>query len=510
MGRRTVLALLVVLPLAVGALYLWSQSILASDMVRRAVEGQLSTATGQRVTIGGIRATVLPRVNVTLVDVRIGPDKVRIDSLSIVTDLRALLTRRVEHASLHVVGARVALPLPPFTFRTPPQPGAAAAATPLALVSVDDIRIENMVITSGRRTLNASAQLAMDRERIDVRNARVTADGSMFTIAGAITNPSGPHGTLSITAESLDVLDLMAFLGDFAEGAAGGDARTEPAPASPAASPDLTIDLSAARAQVATLALRDLGGRARVTRAGVTLDPIGFAIFDGRYDGALVLSFDDVPRFRMTAALADLDAAAVMAFVGQPDLLTGRVAGRLDITGRGTTASEVRASMLGQMRIDITRGTLARLGLVRTVVLATSMRSDSPATPAGPPPTESFTRLGATLDIERGVGRTADLRFESDDVMVSGGGTIALGGEATTIDGRVQLSEALSRQAGRDLIRYTQEDGRVTLPVRVTGPASNLAVRLDLSAAARRALINRGKEEATDAIRKGLGGLLGR
>ena len=100
MGRRTVLALLVVLPLAVGALYLWSQFILASDMVRRAVEGQLSTATGQRVTIGGIRATVLPRVNVTLVDVRIGPDKVRIDSLSIVTDLRALLTRRVEHASL--------------------------------------------------------------------------------------------------------------------------------------------------------------------------------------------------------------------------------------------------------------------------------------------------------------------------------------------------------------------------------------------------------------------------
>jgi hypothetical protein len=73
----------------------------------------------------------------------------------------------------------------------------------------------------------------------------------------------------------------------------------------------------------------------------------------------------------------------------------------------------------------------------------------------------------------------------------------------------VRLSEALSQKGGTDLYRYTQEGGRVTLPATVSGPLSNLSVRIDVARAAGRALRNRANEEIQKAIERNLPGGLG-
>jgi hypothetical protein len=72
------------------------------------------------------------------------------------------------------------------------------------------------------------------------------------------------------------------------------------------------------------------------------------------------------------------------------------------------------------------------------------------------------------------------------------------------------LSDELSQRAGRDLVRYTQEGGRVTLPVTITGSADNPHVRIDIADAAQRAVVNRAAEEAQKALKKGFGGLFKR
>ena len=59
-------------------------------------------------------------------------------------------------------------------------------------------------------------------------------------------------------------------------------------------------------------------------------------------------------------------------------------------------------------------------------------------------------------------------------------------------------------------MRYTQEGGRVTLPVTITGSADRPQVRIDVADAARRAVVNRGAEEAQKALKKGLGDLFKR
>jgi hypothetical protein len=122
---------------------------------------------------------------------------------------------------------------------------------------------------------------------------------------------------------------------------------------------------------------------------------------------------------------------------------------------------------------------------------------------------EPFTRLGATLKIGGGAASTNDLRFESRDLLLTGGGTLQLDGSAIDMRGRVQLSEELSKQAGSDLLRYTAEQGRVTLPAAISGSASNPRVTIDIGDVARRAIANRAKEEVQKQL-KGLGGLIRR
>ena len=82
---------------------------------------------------------------------------------------------------------------------------------------------------------------------------------------------------------------------------------------------------------------------------------------------------------------------------------------------------------------------------------------------------------------------------------------------AVNLKGRVQLSDALSQQAGRDLFRYTQEQGRVTLPATITGPSDALRVNVDVGDVAARAIRNAATEKAQELLKgKGLGGFLKR
>jgi uncharacterized protein involved in outer membrane biogenesis len=267
----------------------------------------------------------------------------------------------------------------------------------------------------------------------------------------------------------------------------------------------LTVSIDAERATIGTLALTKLTGRARVTADAITVEPAHFGVFGGAYDGRLTLSLAATPEFHLNASLSGVDMATAMAFAGAPGVVTGKLAGRVDLAGRGTSADDVVKTMRGTARVDVTEGTVKDLGLLRGVVLATSMRQDSRAGLAGTAATEPFSRLGTTLTIGNGVATTRDLRFESPDLTFSATGALRLDGTAVDLSGPLQLSPQLSQQAGRDLLRYTQRDGRITIPAEVLGSADHLDVRIDVGDMARRAVVNRATDEAKKALQKKLG-----
>ena len=115
MIKKVVLGLVVLLLVTGLGLFVWARSVLSTDTVRNALAAQMSTALGQPVTVESVSATIYPRVTVQLKGVAIGKDSaITVDTLDVGTDFRALVSRRIEAAALHIDGATLNLPLPPL------------------------------------------------------------------------------------------------------------------------------------------------------------------------------------------------------------------------------------------------------------------------------------------------------------------------------------------------------------------------------------------------------------
>ena len=518
MMKKIFLAATVLLLMGGAGLFFWARAILASDTVRMAVAAQLTRALGQPVSVGRISATIFPRVTMNLGEVTIGPaGRLTAEMLHVGTDFRALLSRRIEHGIVRVTGLHAELPLPALTIGGSETSDGQAAAPAVQIVSIDEISLRQVELVSGGRTLRADVELVPESGgRLTIRSATLGAGEAAIDISGQMTDLTGPTGELNVRAKRIDLVEMLAFITEFAQGAgisvqpaATSNGRQGTARASTVAM-NVSLGVDADRVTLGTLALDGVKGRTRITPDGVTLEPITFRAFDGTYDGMLSLTMGAAPAFRVRGKVSRVDLTKVMTFAGTPETISGRLSGSLDITGKGTSAASVLNTVRGTARADITDGVVKGLGLVREVVLATSMRGDSRNASTDASASERFSTLAATLLLSGGVARTDDLRFASPDVLLAAAGTVRLDGGSVDLAGKVQLSDTLSQQAGRDLVRYTQEGGRVTLPATVSGPAGNLKVRVDVAGVAKRAIVNRTNEEVGKAIKKGLGELLGR
>jgi hypothetical protein len=521
--RKLIIALLAVFFLGSAALFMWARAVFTQDSVRDALAAQLSAALGQPVSVGSISAAIYPRVTVSLGTVAIGnPAGIQIASLDVGTDFRALLSRRIEHATARVHGARIQLPLIPLGTQDPSEPpGGMTAAPPVELVSIDEIVLSEVQVISAGRTLHGDIEVVPEADgAFTLRRATLAADDTSIDATGRITDLAGPTGELTLTAGQLNLDRLLVFFSEFAGGATAGGADSQAAPAASSARPNLTVAMTATRARLAGVSLDTLSAEARVTDQGIQLEPISFATFGGKYEGALALKTADGAEssFVVQGAAQNIDLPAVTRFAGtEADPITGRLAAQLELTGTGADVAAALRSMRGTARVVVQDGIVRNLGLVRAIVIATSMRGNA-ATLQGAGAAagqeaarsrdEAFKTLSATLAIAGQTATTNDLQFDGTDVSMTAKGTIALDGSNVDVAGRVQLSEALTAQAGTDLVRVTQEQGRVTLPVTVTGTAEAPTVRIDVADLMKRAIRNRAEEELKKSIMKGLGGLL--
>ena len=516
--KKIAIAVVVVLVLGGVGLALWARSVLTGDNVRAAIAAQVSEALGQPVTIGGIGASIYPRVTVDLSDVAIGqPARIQLRSLHLGADFRALVSRRIEQAKVKATGARIELPLPAFDLGGSADPGA-SAAPPVEIVSIEEIVLDDVEVVSGGRTLRGDIELVPQGKGVILRRVALDADDASITATGTLTSLSPIEGKVEARAATLNFDRLLAFLNDFGGAAPAGSApsATPGTPASPGVG-RIEFALTADEAVAGGLKLTALSTKAHVTPAGVTLDPMAFGLFGGRYEGTMHVTSDAEPRFAWKAKVSGMNMADVMGFAGSPGTITGTLSGTLVLDGVGLDMERALRTSRGTARLDVANGTMAGLSLVRTVVtslsgrggITTSAASGVQATTSGAGGNERFSQLGATLALGGGVMRTNDFAMTSPDADLTGAATLSLAKMAADMKGRVRLSEKLSKEAGTDLYRYTQENGRVTLPASVSGPLDNLSVRVDIGAAATRAIQNKATEEIDRAIKRNLPGGLG-
>jgi uncharacterized protein involved in outer membrane biogenesis len=483
MFRKLLIALVVLVVLAVG-LYFVAARVLGSGLMRTTLEQQLSARLGQPVRIGSASAAIYPRVAIDLRDVSVGsPAGLTAGRVRLVTGLRPLLSRIIQDAEVILEDGELRLPLPfdlfPSTSGTAaPQP----AGAPLTVRSIQVIELRRFTLAAGDERWVVDADCTIAGDRLDVTRLSTHAKTTRLHGSGAVTSLSRTEAQFIVTGDPLDLDELMAF----------GSAATGPSPgpvaASGTASP-MRIDLSltAPSGTFAAHQFRDLSTTTIITSGSLSLAPLAVAAFGGRFNGRIDADTRKaVPLLRLNGRIDGLDVAEVLKAAGSEGGITGRLAGTVALSAAGTDSDALLRTARGSIAAAITNGTMPRLELVRPIVLAFGKPSGT--TPGGSG--SSFSRLGGTFALANGVVTSNDISMASRDFDLNGAGSVALVTGAISGRGDVRLSSELTAQAGVDLRRYAQEDGRVVVPATFAGTLQQPAVTLDVAAATRRALGN--------------------
>lgn len=476
MIRRILLALAVLLVVAAGAVY-W---FFSGDGMRRAFEQQATAWLGQPVRIVNATGRLFPRIAVKLTDVRVGePVRLALADVEVSTGLRALLSRRVEDATIVLSDSRIDLPL---SFSLPSTNANAPSSTSgsFTVASISAISLRDVALTSRGRTIVVSADSALNGSRLTVSRFTARSGETSVEASGLVDLEPSVSAKLEASANRLDFDDLMAL----------ADAFTAPPAAQRAGAlvpGRIEARLSAERGSIAGVELGRLAGTLVAQGNRVNLTPASFEVFGGKYAGGLAA---ELGTDRMTASLVaritDLDVAQLAAFGGVPGAITGRLTGNGRFTGRGADFAAVFAAANGTGSATISDGTIRGLELVRTVVLFFGRPSADAPQASG----SRFEQIAAAFGLSRQVVTTEALTLRSPDVDVAASGTLAIPTKALAGRATLMLSEALSAQAGTDLARFTREGDRVVLPAVLGGTLERPRVTIDAAAAARRGLQN--------------------
>ena len=466
----------------------------SGDGMRRALEQQATSWLGQPVKITGARGQLFPRPGIGLNGIEVGdPVQLTLATVDLSTDLRALLRRRIEDASVVISDSTIRMPLA-FTIpdERPSAKQESSAQGGVAVISVREISLRNVRIQSRGREVRVTADSSLSGDHLTLRRFTAESGSTALQVEGEADLEPRVDAKLRAKANKVDLDELLAL----------ADAFTPERPTArrqSSASPPMKIavQIEAGSATAAGVQMTKLSAAMAMDGDRIALSPMTFGLFGGTYEGSLNGRLGDSLSVTLQSRLKNLDVAQLASFGGAPDTVTGTLSGEGTFSARGADMSAALASADGKGSASIVKGTIKRLNLVRTVVLF--FGRPAPDTAAA---TDQFERIDASFSLAREIFRADRFSLQSRDADIAGSATLSL--ETKALDGMVDmtLSEELSQQAGTDLARYTREGNRIVLPANLGGTLEQPRITINALAAVKRGLQNE--------IRERLKGLFGR
>jgi uncharacterized protein involved in outer membrane biogenesis len=475
-----------------GAAALW----LRSDAVRSAIEQQAASALGMRVRISGARATVFPRLGVDLRQVVIGePARARVDRLSIATGLGVIFTRRVEAADVELTGGQIDMSLlagiAALSAPSDPTGDEGSAGAPITIVSIASIRLRDVDIIAGAERIRTSLDASLAGDRMDLNNLSARVRDAELSIRGQMSSVARREGHFVVHAQTLPIDALVGALHGLA-GSGGNDRDRAEKTASPAR---ITATISAPIATLGHESARSFEARLDVTPTGFVLQPLTFDIDRGRFDARVAL--DVTRQGPMLDIRGKVSGVDVTRFASPAARAGNAVTGELGATFTLQAPARSGLSALlevarGPMELNVRDGRMPGIQVIRETVIRFANRAlPAPQVKA----TDTFSRLDASLLLQDGVARINRLTMNAADFDLAGTGTLALPANRIALEVELTLSEALSKQAGRDLYRYARDGRRIVLPATIGGTLADPTATIDVAKAAKRAIRNRIEDE---------------
>ena len=449
--KRALAVIAALVLLLVGGLYFFAQRILGSDLVRTKLEQQLGARLGQPVRIGSVRARIYPGIAVDLGEVSIGqPEALHAAQIRAFTGIRALFAEQIDIRRIDVVSAR---------------PGGAPV------------------------TFDLSAAVLGDR--LDVKALTIHGPITKIDATGILTSVSRIEGRFEARSDLIDLNELIAIAGAMAPPQTG---RGPNAAATPM---HLNVKLASARVRFGTDEFTDLVTTIDARPGHVVLDDLSVTLFGGAFKGRLEADTGGaLPAVKLAGSMSGIDVVDLLKRTGSAGGVTGRLSGNVSLASQGTDGAQLTRHAHGTIVATVANGTLPHLDMLRTIVLAFGKPAPGGAQGSG----TAFTSLGGTFTLASSTLRSENLSLRSRDVDSDGRVTLAIDTGAVDARADLSLSPELTAQAGTDLRRYAQENGRVILPATVSGTLDRPTVFIDVAAAAKRAITNEMKRRATAFI----------
>jgi uncharacterized protein involved in outer membrane biogenesis len=250
---------------------------------------------------------------------------------------------------------------------------------------------------------------------------------------------------------------------------------------------NLSVDAGKARG----VEFQNLKGKARYEEGDLILDSVRARMYGGdvRLAGRVGLGGPS-PDFQVKVAVENLAAEEILSRkTSLKDFLSGPVSLSADIGGGIKDFDDFARSGAGSGSVKITGGKIKGVDLLATAAglagleaIASAARSEPGTAAKGE---TRFSDLSADFQLEGGKIRTKSLTILSEKMGLTGKAAI---GFDRTIDfqGVLRLSREMSQRVrGKTGKFLAAEDGRVEIPLVMTGPLTSPAVAIDPSALAK-------------------------
>ena len=489
----------------------------------------LEEALNRKVQLQDIRLTIWPRIGARVTGFAVLDDPAfgatpftSLTSLEVGVKLKPLLSGKVEveditlrdpvitviknkNGVLNVstIGrAGIAVPAVPSRAPIPSTDGPLKI---LALLAVDRVSIAGGRLTyRDLSTAKPTEYVLQDMELLlqsvrlgQVPSIHVATHVQPFNMAVTL---DGTFGPLKETTD-IDEINLRLGLG-----------KTEFTITGKTVGQDATMNISSPLINTANLpmtlpfnkpvAITDLKIAAEVKGQEAKLKNLSFQLFGGQVKGqGSVIAGSDAPPFQSTVTIQRLQLGpALDAVAATPVSISGSAGADLTLQGRGFSMPDLTKALEGTSHVAVKDGKIEGVNLLQEAVsilkVAGISLDNAKAT--------AFSTIETDLAIKQGIINVQRLLMDSHDFQATGGGTIGFD-QTLNLIVNLNLSQDLSQKiAGASPVAtLAMKDGRLTLPLIITGTAQAPSYGLDS-----KALTGKVQEQVKEKVREVIGELL--
>jgi AsmA protein len=248
--------------------------------------------------------------------------------------------------------------------------------------------------------------------------------------------------------------------------------------------------------------IKDLQIKAEVKDQDVLLQTLSFLLFEGQVSAqGTVTSGPKNPPFTAKTTIRGLQLGPALDSLATSQVsISGTVGADLSLQGLGFTMQDLTRALEGTGHAAIKDGKIEGVNLLQeamSILKIAGIALDSPKATA-------FSTIETDYAIKQGVVNVQRLLMDSHDFQATGGGTIGFD-QRLNLAMSLNLSQNLSQKiiAASPVIKMALKDGRVTLPLTITGTTQSPVYGLDM-----KGLTGKMQEQVQKKVEEAVGGLL--